>query len=72
MDMTVFNDFINSLACPEFFECHLFIEEVYEKKKDLDSLICIVCNNCGYSKTSYTSQTINNDKVKGMKPFDIN
>ena len=72
MDMTVFNDFINSLACPECFECHLFIEKVYEMKKDLALLICVDCNNCGYSKTSYTSQTINNDKVKGMKPFDIN
>ena len=43
------------------------------RKKGLASFIHISCNNCDFSKESYTSKTLKKGEVrKGMKPHDIN
>ena len=63
---------VSSLACPECYECDLYIDEQYNKKKGLASFLSVNCSNYGYSKESYTSQKIYNSKVKGMKPMEAN
>ena len=72
MDMSVFADFITSLLCPECSECSLYIEEDFVKKKGLASLINVKCYDCDFCITNYTSKTVTTDKVKGMRPFEIN
>ena len=43
------------------------------EKKGLTSFIHISCNNCEFSKESYTSKTLKKEGVrKGMKPHNIN
>ena len=45
---------------------------INNKKKGLPSFLSVNCSNCGYSKESYTSQTLCNSKDKGMKPMEVN
>ena len=73
VDMDIFSNIINCLACPKCFDSNMVVEENYEKKKGLASFIHISCNNCEFSKESYTSKTLKKEEVrKGMNPHDIN
>ena len=56
VDMDIFSNIINCLACPKCFDNNMVVEENYEKKKGLASFIQISCNNCEFSKESYTSK----------------
>ena len=58
VDMDIFSNIINCLACPKSFDSNMVVEDNYEKKKGLASLIHISCNNCDFSKESYTSKTL--------------
>ena len=72
LDMVILNGFITTLTCPDCLECTITVNENFTKKKGLSSFLSIECSNCQFSKGSYSSQTLTNDKEKGMKPFEIN
>ena len=69
-DMSILNTLASSLDCPECYECTLFIDEQYEKRKA--SYISINCSSCDYINESYSSQTICATKIQGAKPREIN
>ena len=71
-DMSILNTLISSLACPECYECTLFIDEQYEKGKGLGLYISVNCSSCDYINGSYTSHTICTSKIQGEKPMEIN
>ena len=70
--MVILNDFITTLACSDCLECTLTVNENFTEKKGLSSFLSIECSNCQFSKGSYSSQTLANDKERGVKPFEIN
>ena len=66
------------LSCPECFEVgSLSLEEDYDRKNGLTSLLIITCE-CGYEKEAYTSHTVNKrvgDETRnnaGAKAYEIN
>ena len=71
LDMVILNGFITTFACPDCLECTITVNENFTKKKGLPFL-SIEYSNCQFSKGSYSSQTLTNDKENGMKPFEIN
>ena len=73
LDIQILEDMISSLACPEFFENKLYLEENHAKKKGLAVYISIVCP-CGYEKNNYMSKTVTDyqSPSKGMKHYAVN
>ena len=69
-DMSILNTLVSSLACSECYECTLFIDEQYQKRKA--SSISINCSSCDYIKEIYSSQTRCTSKIQGTKPMEIN
>ena len=72
LDMVILDGFITTFACPDCLECTLTVNENFTKTKGLSSFLSIECSNCQFSKGSYSSQTLTNDKENGMKPCEIN
>ena len=65
---------ITSLACPEYHEKTLVVDEDKFKKKGLASFIIVSCSNCFYEPSSFTSKGVQlvDEETKGMKPFEVN
>ena len=58
LDITILKDILMGLSCSECFEVgSLSLEEDYDRKKGLASLLIITCE-CGYEKDAHTSHTI--------------
>ena len=78
LDITILKNILMGLSCPECFEVgSLSLEEDYDRKNGLTSLLIITCE-CGYEKEAYTSRTVNkrlSDETRndaGAKAYEIN
>ena len=77
LDITILKDIFMGLSCPECFEVgSLSLEEDYDRKNGLASLLIITCE-CGYEKEAYASHTVNkrvgdeNRNDAGSKAYEI-
>lgn len=67
IDMSIFDEIVKLLACPDCFTQSLSVRELTKKKKGLTTCLSIVCGDCNYSQDFLTS------KPCGLKGgFDVN
>ena len=73
MDMTILEDVLSLVSCPECFQIGtLYIEEDHSLKKGLASLIKVACNECDcVVKETYTSN-VTNSTNNTMHHFEVN
>ena len=65
VDMELFAAVIHMLGCPFCKNTSIILQEDYDKKKRLASLLTVKCTSCDFCTDFYTSRSYNNT-------FDIN
>ena len=70
VDMTIFQEIIELLMCPECkHQGGLYVEENSTKRKGLSSCLLIKCSHFGFDIEKYTSRTVQNSNIKSGKSF---
>ena len=69
----ILKEFLTSMVCPECLRQSLEFRDDLSCRMGYAHKLSVLCQNCGYEKTEYSSkQANNNTKNQGRRKFDIN
>ena len=60
--MSILNNLLRLLCCPECLEHSLVIEEDITKRKGLSSFLIVACSSCRFSWSSHTSKGVKDNQ----------